>query len=258
MTDMLNGMSIGSKTRDYKSETENRVRWIRGVLEESGAGGIIFGSSGGKDSALAGILCKMAAENTLGVIMPCGSKVNYGSDADDASALAEQFGIRTITVDLTGARDVITGALGAGVSGMALNNIAPRLRMTALYAIGQSMGYLVAGTGNCSERYVGYFTKWGDGACDFNPIGDLTASEVIGFLKCLNAPRRIVEKAPSAGLFDGQTDEGEMGVTYAAIDGYIKSAGAADLSARDKSVIERMHRATAHKRRMPPVYGEDG
>jgi len=241
--------------KDFKTETENRVKWIRDILEKSGAKGVVFGSSGGKDSALVGILCRMAAENTLAVIMPCGSRQNYGSDADDAAALSEQFGIKTVTVDLTGVRDNLLCALkpAADARGMAANNIAPRLRMTALYAIGQSMGCLVAGTGNLSERYVGYFTKWGDGACDFNPIGDIPATEVFEYLRYFNAPARIIEKQPSAGLFDGQTDEGEMGVTYAAIDGYLKTKSAGE---RDKALIEKMHANTAHKRRMPLIYGE--
>ena len=100
-------------------------------------------------------------------------------------------------------------------------NIAPRLRMITLYTIAASENRIVAGTGNRSEAYMGYFTKWGDGAYDFNPIADLTATEVFEFLRYLKAPSSIIEKAPSAGLFEGQTDEKEMGVTYKAIDKYI-------------------------------------
>ena len=99
---------------------------------------------------------------------------------------------------------------------------------------------------------MGYFTKWGDGAYDFNPIGDLTVTEVYEFLRFLGAPASILEKAPSAGLFDGQTDEGEMGVSYQSIDAFL--AGAA-ISSAEQSVIEKYHQATEHKRRLPLVYG---
>ena len=98
---------------------------------------------------------------------------------------------------------------------------------------------------------MGYFTKWGDGACDFNPIADLTATEVLDFLRWLGAPKSIIEKAPSAGLFDGQTDEKEMGVTYRAIDEYLTEGTASD---EDLAIIERYHRRSEHKRRPIPVY----
>ena len=117
--------------------------------------------------------------------------------------------------------------------------------MTTLYAVAASEYRLVAGTGNRSERYMGYFTKWGDGSCDFNPISDLTATEIIEFLKWLTAPACIINKAPSAGLFDGQTDEGEMGVSYSAIDSYINGG---EVSPAEKKIIDRFHRNSAHKR----------
>ena len=235
--------------RDYQAEFENRVAYIRRKLAEAHADGVIFGNSGGKDSALAGILCKAACDNTVGVIMPCSSKRNYGEDAEDGRALAGQFGIETRVVDLTPVREAELKALeGAAVlNDMALTNIAPRLRMTTLYAIGAAENRLVAGTGNRSETYMGYFTKWGDGASDFNPIADLCATEVFAFLRFLNAPASIVEKAPSAGLFEGQTDEAEMGVTYAAIDNYLLHG---EVNEHDKAIIDRYHSRSEHKRRL--------
>ena len=234
--------------RDYQTEFEQRVAYIRRKLAEAHADGIVFGNSGGKDSALVGILCKAACDNTLGVIMPCASKRNYGEDADDGRALAAQFGIETRVVDLTAVREAELRALEgvAALNDMALTNIAPRLRMTTLYAIGAAENRLVAGTGNRSELYMGYFTKWGDGASDFNPIADLTATEVFAFLRFLGAPASIVEKAPSAGLFEGQTDEAEMGVTYAAIDGYLLRG---EVDAHDKAILDRYHSRSEHKRR---------
>ena len=188
--------------RDYSKEFADRVQYIRSLVETSGVDGIVFGNSGGKDSALVGILCKFACENTVGIMIPCATNA-------------------------------------------AVNNIAPRLRMTTLYAVAASEYRLVAGTGNRSERYMGYFTKWGDGSCDFNPISDLTATEIIEFLKWLTAPACIINKAPSAGLFDGQTDEDEMGVSYHAIDSYINGG---EVSPTEKKIIDRYHRVSEHKR----------
>ena len=234
--------------RNYQEEFDRRVAYIRAKLQEAHADGIIFGNSGGKDSALVGILCKAACENTVGIIMPCASSVNYGQDKDDGSALAAQFGIETRTVDLTPVREAELKALEGAVklTDMSVANIAPRLRMTTLYTIGQAENRLVAGTGNRSEIYMGYFTKWGDGASDFNPIADLCAGEIFEFLRFLKAPASIVEKAPSAGLYEGQTDEQEMGVSYAAIDGFLQGG---TVSEHDRSIIERYHSRSEHKRR---------
>jgi len=242
--------------RDYAKELENRIAFIRERLEKSGAQGVVYGNSGGKDSVLVGALCKRACDNTVGIIMPCQSKRNFGEDMEDGIAAARRFGIEMRTVDLTACRESVIAAVGgiAALNGPALSNIAPRLRMTTLYAVAAAENRLVAGTGNRSERYMGYFTKWGDGACDFNPIGDLTVGEVYAFLEYLGAPENIIRKPPSAGLFEGQTDEAEMGVTYAAIDRYILT-GEADEA--DRAVIERYHARSGHKLAMPPVYGEN-
>ena len=234
--------------RDYQKEFEQRVAYIRGKLAEAHADGIVFGNSGGKDSALVGILCKAACGNTLGVIMPCSSRCNYGQDRDDGIALAAQYGIETRVVDLTPVREAALRALEgvAALNDMALTNIAPRLRMTTLYAIAAAENRLVAGTGNRSEIHLGYFTKWGDGASDFNPIADLCATEVFDFLRFLGAPAAIVEKAPSAGLYEGQTDEQELGVSYAAVDDYLLRGTANE---HDRAIIDRCHSRSEHKRR---------
>ena len=209
--------------RNYKIEFENRVAFIKSVLCESGLKGIVYGNSGGKDSALVGILCKAACDNTVGIILPCTSKRNYDEDAADAKVVAEKYNIETRTVDLTPVKEAELKALDgvAVMNAAALANIAPRLRMLTLYAIAAAENRLVAGTGNKSEAYVGYFTKWGDGAHDFNPIADLTVTEIYEFLHYLDAPKCVIEKAPSAALFDGQTDETEMGVTYGELDAYL-------------------------------------
>lgn len=239
--------------RDYSKEFENRVAFIRDMVKQAGASGIIYGNSGGKDSALVGILCKAACENTVGIIMPCASKRNFGEDMQDGVAVAQQFGIETRTVDLTAQKELVmqTASAVTTLTDAAVANIAPRLRMLTLYTIGASENRLVAGTGNRSELFMGYFTKWGDGAFDFNPIADLTVTEIYEFLEYLHAPENIIRKAPSAGLFEGQTDEQEMGVTYAAIDKYILTGEAND---HDKAIMDRYHARSAHKRRSAATY----
>ena len=239
--------------RDYREEFEKRVDFIKGVLKNSGAAGIVYGNSGGKDSALVGILCKAACPNTVGIIMPCASKRNFGEDRDDGIAVAEQFDIETRTIDLTPVREAELEALKGitDANPSAVTNIAPRLRMITLYAVAASENMLVAGTGNRSEYYMGYFTKWGDGACDLNPIRDLTATEVFEFLRYLDAPAHIIVKAPSAGLFEGQTDEAEMGVTYKAIDDFLLYG---TVSEKDAAVIDRYHSRSEHKRTGTAVY----
>jgi len=239
--------------RDYEAEARRRAAFIRDTLQAAGARGVIFGNSGGKDSALVGILCKMACEDTLGLIMPCGSKRNYESDKLDAEALAKQYGIETRVIDLGGTRDEMRKAAGERLSESAVANIAPRLRMAALYAVAASEGRLVAGTSNRSETYMGYFTKWGDAACDFNPIADLTVTEVYEFLRHLGAPACVIDKVPSGGLYDGQTDEGEMGVAYESIDAFLRTGRASEA---DLAIIERFHKASTHKRTPPLAYKE--
>ena len=237
----------------YEDETRRRVEFIREMKKSANAKGLVFGNSGGKDSALVGILCRMACDNTLGLIMPCISGLNYGSDMEDAQAMARQFGIDTRIIDLSAAKRQLSDAIGAvtSINDMALMNIAPRLRMTTLYAVAASENRLVAGTGNRSEGYMGYFTKWGDGACDFNPIADLTVTEVYEFLRFLGAPDSIVNKPPSAGLFEGQTDEAEMGISYRSIDAFLLSGTA---SVRERAIIEKFHDTSEHKRKMPVTF----
>ncbi len=235
--------------RDYKKETEKRVEWLKNKLKSAHAEGFVYGNSGGKDCTLVGILCKLASDKTIGVIMPCQSKQNYGSDTDDALAAARKYDIETRTVDLSDAKRALTTALDGKTNpdyrGMtAFANINPRLRMTVLYTVAQTENCLVAGTGNRSEMSLGYFTKWGDGGYDLNPIGDLTVREVYEFLAYFDAPESIRTKKPSAGLWEGQTDEQELGVTYDEVDDYLLEGKAtAELKARvDRSIANSAHK----------------
>ena len=236
--------------KNINLEIEKRCEYIRRLVESAHAKGVIFGNSGGKDSALVGILAKKALGDdfrVLGLIMPCESKINFTTDKDDADALAEKFGIEKRVIDLTDAKKEIVKRTEkeSTLNSVALNNIAPRLRMTTLYTVGAAENLIVAGTGNRCERYMGYFTKWGDGAFDFNPIADLFVSEVYEMLEALGCPESIIKKAPSAGLFEGQTDEKEMGVTYAEVESFIKGE---KISEKSEEIIKSYHRRSMHKR----------
>lgn len=238
---------------DYKVEVEKRVEWIAEVLAKANAKGVVLGNSGGKDCTLVEILCKMACKNVLSVIMPCESKRNYTIDRDHALIIAKKYDIETIEIDISDAKidlaSKVEKAIGKTVP-MAYANMNPRLRMIVLYTIAQEKNYLVAGTGNASEIFMGYFTKWGDGAFDFNPIADICVDDVYGMLEFLGCPTEIIKKAPSAGLYEGQTDELEMGVSYKELDNFIKTGEGVN-----KAKILKAHITTEHKRILPLKYG---
>ena len=238
--------------RNWEEEIKNRVDWIKQVLSEAHAKGVIFGNSGGKDCAVVAALCKLATDNVLGVILPCN---NMGQDREDAINFAREFNIESKEIDLTNIYNNMVKAIekenDQPLELLPKSNIKPRIRMTTLYTIGQQRGYLVAGTSNKSEITMGYFTKWGDGASDFNPISDLTMREVLELGRALNVPDYILKKTPSAGLWPGQSDEEEMGITYKAIDDYILYGTG---NKEDIKKIDGYYNRTAHKRSMPKTY----
>ena len=240
--------------RDYAFEETARVCFIEETLRSAKASGIVFANSGGKDCALVGILCKKACVNTISLVLPCGVKRSYNEDKEDALKLAEQFDIQTRVIDLNETFETFTRALKPGLTELAASNIAPRLRMQTLYAVAQSEGRLVAGTGNRSEIFLGYFTKWGDGAYDLNPIADLTVTEVYEFLRFLDAPASIINKPPSAGLFEEQTDEEDLGFSYSDLDHFLLTNEA---SAANREKFMRHHNSTKHKRQYPHVFNKD-
>ena len=249
------------------TRADSLVQWLRGRAQEASARGFVFGLSGGVDSAVVARLCQLATPTrVLGVILPCYS---HAQDETDARLLAGAFGIPTARVDLADPFDTLTGILHTAIKGlpetvavtdikqqMPEANIKPRLRMTSLYFIANSLNYLVAGTGNRSEIELGYYTKYGDGGCDVLPIGALLKSEVRALARELRVPEPIVTKAPSAGLWIGQTDEAEMGFTYDTLEQYL-TAGPAAVAAATAARIEQLRRVSSHKRAMPPV-GEIG
>lgn len=228
------------------------IRWLRDRADDAGALGAVVAVSGGVDSAVVAGLCIRAfPQSTLGVLLPCHSDPK---DLADAERLCGVLGVPLTTVPLDGAYDALVAALQASPHyadhHVALANLKPRLRMTTVYYFANRMNRLVVGTGNRSEAYVGYFTKYGDGGVDALPIASLVKSEVRALATHLGVPQDIVERTPSAGLWPGQTDEGEMGLTYAVLDAYILT-GEAPAAARAR--IEQLHEKSAHKRRTPPI-----
>jgi len=235
-------------------ETANGlVVWIREQVSRAKCTGAVFGLSGGIDSAVVGGLCKRAfPEHCLGVIMPCHSSQR---DIEDARAVAEEFQIPISTITLDEVcqsllRVLPVGDLAPSTERLAQANLKPRLRMLTLYYLANRLGYLVVGTGNRSEICVGYFTKYGDGGVDILPLGNLVKSQVRELAKHLGVPDEVIEKPPSGGLWKGQTDEGEMGITYEELDRYLTSGEA---TREVKQKVDAMISHSAHKRATPAI-----
>jgi len=236
---------------DVEHVCERLTTWIAGRVKEAGASGAVVGVSGGVDSAVVLALCRRAlGDDVLALVLPCHSS---NEDVEHARMVIERFGARSLLVDLSGPYDALMKAFGregGGGRDLAVLNVRPRLRMIALYYHAALLNYLVVGTGNRSEISVGYFTKYGDGGVDLLPIGGLVKQEVRELARYLGVPDVIVDKPPTAGLWPGQTDEGEMGLKYEDIDRYLLTGqGDPDLIAR----IREKHERSEHKRRMPPI-----
>src|SRR5947208_11522201 len=211
---------------------ERIAGWMRRQLVTAGAGGFLVGLSGGLDSADVARLAQLAAPGAvLGAVPPCHSDPQ---DEHDAALVAKHFSLATVRIDLAPAYDRLIADAQAALQRLPeqtrraphagrlpLANVKPRLRMTTVYFLANSLNYLVAGTGNRSELAIGYFTKHGDGGVDLLPIGGLLKSEVRALARVLGVPAAIVDKAPSAGRWSGQSDEAEMGVTYADLENYL-------------------------------------
>jgi len=229
------------------------VVWIREQVSRARCAGVVFGLSGGIDSAVVGVLCKWAfPDHCLGVIMPCHSSQK---DIDDARVVAEKFQIpvRIITLDevcQSLLRVLAVPDLEPSTRQLAEANLKPRLRMVSLYYLANRLGYLVVGTGNRSEISVGYFTKYGDGGVDILPLGNLVKNEVRWLARHLGVPDEIIEKPPSGGLWEGQTDEDELGIAYDDLDRYLTSGEA---TRQVKQKVDAMISRSAHKRATPAI-----
>jgi NAD+ synthase len=226
------------------------VDWIKENTLAAGCGGVVLGMSGGIDSSVLAVLCHRAfPQNTVGVIMPCHSNPN---DKAHALELAGQFGMTTTEVVLDDVYDALLRILPDYQANQqkARGNLKARLRMLTLYYIANQLKYMVVGSSNRDELAVGYFSKYGDGGVDIEPLGNLVKTQVREMARFLKVPRVIIDKPPSAGLWDGQTDEAEMGFTYAALDRYLLTGLASD---EMKSKIKAMAAASSHKRALPPM-----
>ena len=241
------------------SLTDRIVKWLLDYVNASGAGGFVLGLSGGVDSATALALAVRAvgAERILGVLMPCYSQPE---DAALGHLVAEAYSVSTIMVDLGSAYDALLANLPPSDHPLAASNLKPRLRMTTLYYLAQSRNYLVLGSGNRTELAVGYFTKYGDGGVDLLPLGDLSKTEVWELARELGVPRQVVERPPTGGLWPGQTDEGEMGITYADLDRVLASIVVGETSDIDVEMLDKVRGMVArseHKRVPVPVFQVD-
>jgi len=250
----------------YGELSQKLVEWIRDKVAEAGASGCVLGISGGVDSAVVAALCSKASPGkVLGLHMPCYSSPQ---DTADARLIAETFEIRYAEVYLERMYDCIIQTLNdlretktmrefevnfpmtQDIEKLAAGNIKPRLRMITLYYYAKLYNYIVVGTGNRSELEVGYFTKYGDGGVDILPLGSLVKTQVWELAKHLGVPDRIICKPPTAGLWAGQTDEGELGITYKQLDQVILTGSGVPEVEKE---VNRLRAVNGHKLKMPDI-----
>lgn len=234
------------------------VTWLRERTKEANAAGLLVGLSGGIDSSVVSHLIKRAFPNdSLAVIMPIKSNP---VDIEHAHKVVQSCGIKVVEVDLTEThrvmfetikQSVTRGEWNAESERIADANLRARLRMSTLYTLAANYKYLVVGTDNKAEWFTGYFTKYGDGGVDLQPLIEFTKREVKELAKFLGVPEEVIEKKPSADLWVGQTDEQELGTTYEMIDNYLDGIA---IPEKDREIIERLHRRTEHKRNLPPRF----
>ena len=231
------------------------ILWIRDFFEKNGPGcNAVIGISGGKDSSVCAALCVEALgyDRVIGVLMPQGEQ----PDIDCAYRLVRHLGIRHFVIDVADAVNAVRANLPEGmeVTAQTVQNIPPRIRMTTLYAVSQSMNGRVCNTCNLSEDYVGYSTRYGDSVGDFSPLSHLTVTEVKEIGHLLGLPWELVEKTPSDGLC-GKTDEVNVGFTYAELDSYIRTGVIAD--AAKKALIDKRHAANLFKLSLMPSFNPE-
>jgi len=228
------------------------VKWIREEVKKSGREGAVLGLSGGLDSSVAACLTKKAlGEKVIGLLMSCH---NDPVDEDYAWKVAKKFNIKTRRVVLNSVYDSFLKVLPPGGK-ISRANLKPRLRMITLYYFANNLNYLVVGTGNKSELMVGYFTKYGDGGVDILPIGGLLKTQVKELAKDLGIPNEIIKRAPSAGLWEGQTDEEELGLTYEELDEAIEIIESGKkFSSKKVDRVRRLMKNSQHKRSLPLIF----
>ena len=232
---------------------EALIAWIRVWFEKNGRGcNAVIGISGGKDSSVCAALCveALGRDRVIGVLMPNGTQ----SDISDSRQLVEHLGIQNVTINVADAVNAVHTQLknvGIEVSSQSEINLPPRIRMSVLYAVSQSMNGRVINTCNLSEDWVGYSTRYGDSAGDVSLLGKLTVQEVKALGRELGLPKNLVEKTPSDGLC-GSTDEQKLGFSYAVLDRYIREGICEDTQVKEK--IDRLHRSNRFKLELMPVF----
>lgn len=237
---------------DAKKTKDECVKWIQDFFEENGKGcNAVIGISGGKDSSVAAALCveALGRDRVIGVLMPCGEQ----ADIDMAELLVNHLGIKHYVINVKDAIDGLVKNLPADmeISEQTRINIAPRVRMTTLYAVSQSNNGRVVNTCNLSEDWVGYSTRYGDAAGDFSPMSKLTVTEVKEIGRILGLPDVLVDKVPIDGLC-GKTDEENLGFTYAELDRYIREGKIDNLET--KRIIDTKHKNNLFKLEMMPIF----
>ena len=237
---------------DVKKATSEVVKWIQDFFEENGRGcNAVIGISGGKDSSIAAALCveALGRERVIGVLMPCGEQ----SDIDAAKLLVNHLGIKHYIINIKDAREGLMANMPKDleISKQTEINVSPRIRMTTLYAVSQSLNGRVVNTCNLSEDWVGYSTRYGDAAGDFSPLSDFTVSEIKEIGHFLNLPYELVEKVPSDGLC-GKTDEDNLGFSYAVLDKYIRTGVCED--EKTKELIDKKHKQNLFKLQLMPSF----
>ncbi len=238
---------------DYNILKDRCIEWIRDWFEHNGKGcRAVLGMSGGKDSTVAAALCAQALGpgRVTGVAMP-----SHGQSLNEADEICSYLGIRYLCVPIGGIASEfgkISLSAGGEMSVQAEQNIPPRIRMTVLYAISQSEGGRVVNTCNLSEDYIGYATRWGDGAGDFCPLGGLTVQEIRGIGHAMGLPSKWVDKTPDDGLPHSCSDEQKFGFTYEVLDRYIRTGVCDNPAVKEK--IDRMHRSNLFKLSMPEKF----
>ena len=250
---------------DYRKVISIIEDFIREKVSDAGIDGIVIGISGGIDSATTAYLAvnSLGKEKVLGLIMP----YYHNQDVEDAKLVCESLGIEHRVVGIKPIVDSFVARLGFQPDKRSLGNIMARTRMVLLYAHANQLNRLVLGTSNRSEFLTGYFTKWGDGASDYAPLINLYKTEVWEVAKLLGVPGRIIEKKPTAGRWEGQTDEDELGISYRLLDEILwrlvdlkvprdKVAEELGISVDKVEYVEGLVKQSEHKRRLPsgPVF----
>ncbi|SDZ55954.1 ammonia-dependent NAD(+) synthetase [Pseudomonas sp. NFIX28] len=246
------------------AEIARRVQFIQRVLHESGCRALVLGISGGVDSLLAGRLCQLAVEQMRGAGRDArfiAMRLPYKSQADESDAQASLDFIRPDEISTCNIADSVDGLMGqlrldgpqpsAALTDFVKGNVKARARMLAQYAIANFSNGLVVGTDHAAEALMGFFTKYGDGACDLAPLSGLSKTQVRLLADALDAPQYLVHKAPTADLEElapGKLDETAYGCSYAEIDAYLMGE---PVPAAVRQLIETAYQRSAHKRALP-------